>query len=309
MPFPELPRPAPGEVLLVCACYEEGRALWGGLPDEIGARRQGDVLVLEGGGVRLRPVAARAWDHLHGGDVPALAPDHGAGTQVVVLVDVNVVYGGDGPLLVDLAANPGRGVRVPPARLGEILDALLGGTLAFDDLVRDMDEYGMYQGDGGRPAFPTPAVLPRRSFPVLPACAAALLVRTCFDDEEGWRALLEELGGTDEDGWVGTGPDPDEIDVEDCPLTALVVDDRAFEGLGPGHVPALVPPEEHTPLVVLADARTCTEPGRPLTVVALYDTPGQSTVLPCREVGSMACNLEISNMDFHEFVAVEAVEP
>ncbi|MEU7414904.1 hypothetical protein AB0B40_37410 [Streptomyces sp. NPDC042638] len=63
------------------------------------------------------------------------------------------------------------------------------------------------------------------------------------------------------------------------------------------------------PLVVLADARTCTEPGRPLTVVDLYDTPGQSTVLPCREVGSMACNLEISNMDFHEFVAVEAVEP
>ncbi|MEU6587702.1 hypothetical protein ABZ923_00430 [Streptomyces sp. NPDC046881] len=308
MSFPKLTPPAPGEVLLVCTCYEEDRALWGGLPDQIGARRQGEVLVLEGSAVRLRPVAARGWDHLRGGNVPALAPGSGPGTPVVVLVDLSVVYGGEGPLLVDLAAIPGRGVRVTPARLGEILGALLDGALAFDDLVRDMDKYGVYQGDGGRPAFPTPAVLPRRSFPALPACAGALLVRTHFDDERGWRALLEELGGTDEDGWVGTGPDPDDIDPENCQLMALVVDDRAFEGLGPGHVPALVPPAEHTPLVVLADAMTCTEPGRPLTVVDLYDTPGQSTVLPCREVGSMACNLEIGNMDFHEFVAVEAVE-
>ncbi|MEU9409863.1 hypothetical protein AB0E08_29815 [Streptomyces sp. NPDC048281] len=95
----------------------------------------------------------------------------------------------------------------------------------------------------------------------------------------------------------------DEIGVEHYPLTALVVDNPAFEGLQPGQVPALVPPEEHTTLVALADARTFTEPGRPLTVVDLYDSPGLQAVLPSREVGSMACNLEIANMDFHEFVA------
>ncbi|WP_040834945.1 hypothetical protein [Nocardia brevicatena] len=56
MSFPELPRSEPGEVLLVCTCYEDGIALWGGLLDEIGGRREGDVLVVGDSGVRLRPV-------------------------------------------------------------------------------------------------------------------------------------------------------------------------------------------------------------------------------------------------------------
>lgn len=51
------------------------------------------------------------------------------------------------------------------------------------------------------------------------------------------------------------------------------------------------------------------EIGRPLTVVDLYDAPGQPAVLPCRMVGTLAANLEIDNMDFHEFVAVEGTEP
>ncbi|MGW2705326.1 DUF6924 domain-containing protein [Streptomyces sp. NPDC001340] len=309
MSFPGLPEPAPGEALLVCTYYTDGKALWGGLLSGIGGRREGDVLVLGGGGVRLRLAENHGWDHLYGGNVPALVPSGGLVPPVVVLADISVVYGGDGPLLVDLAAIPGRGVRVPAARLGEILAALLGGTLAFDDLVRDMDKYGMYQGDGGRPAFTAPTTPSRRSFPALPSTAAALLVRTSFDDEDRWRALLDELGGADEDGWVGADLDPDEIDVEHYPLEALVVDDHAFEDLLPGQVPALIPPEEHTTLVALADARTFAEPGRPLTVVDLYDTPGQTAVLPCSMVGSMACNLEIGNMDFHEFVAEESTEP
>ncbi|RVX41412.1 hypothetical protein EDD27_3943 [Nonomuraea polychroma] len=309
MSRPSLPQPAPGDVLLVCTCYEDGKALWGRLLEEIGGRQEGDVLVLGDSGVRLLPVENPEWDYLHGGNVPALIPDGGAVPPVVVLADISVVYGGDGPLLVDLAVTPGRGVRVPPARLGEILAALLDRILAFDDLVRHMDICGMYLGDGGRPAFPPPTTTPHRSFPALPATDAALLVRTSFGDEEGWRALLEELGGADEDGWLGADMDPDEINVEHWPLTALVVDDRAFEGLQPGQVPALVPPEEHTTLVALADDRTFVEPGRPLIVVDLYDTPGQPAVLPCRMVGSLANNLEIANMDFYEFVAQEGVEP
>lgn len=312
MSFPKLPRPELGEVLLVCTCYEDGIALWGGLLDDIGGRREGDVLVVGDSGVRLRPVGDCGWNFLHGGNFPALVADGGPVPPVVVLADIPGVYGGSGPLLVDLATIPGRGVRVPSARLGEILAALLSGALAFDHLVRDMDVCGIYQGDGGRPAFPAPTAPPRRSFPALPSTAAVLLVRTFFDDEEGWRALLDELGGVDEDGWVGAELDPDEIDVEHYPLTASVVDDQVFEGLLPGQVPALVAPsEQHTEerLVVLADARTFAEPGRPLTVVDLYDTPGQPAVLPCRMVGSMACNLEVSNMDFYEFVAAEGTQP
>ncbi|WP_433713648.1 DUF6924 domain-containing protein [Nocardia sp. CA-084685] len=314
MSFPRLPQPESGEVLLVCTCYEDGTALWGGLFGEIAGRREGDVLVVGGSGVRLRPIEDRGWDFMHGGNVPALVVDGGPVPPVAVLADIPVVYGGDGPLLVDLAAIPGRGVRVPSARLGEILADLLGGALTFDHLVRNMDVCGMYEGEGGRPAFPAPTAPPRRSFPALPSTAGVLLVRTFFDDEEGWHALLDELGGADEDGWVGADLDLDEIDGEHYPLTALVVDDRAFGGLLPGQVPALVPPpekrtEEHTTLVVLADARTFTEPGRPLTAVDLYDTPGQPAVLPCRMVGSLADNLEIGNMDFCEFVAVEDTDP
>ena len=246
MSFPELPRPTHGEVLLVSACYEHDKALWGELLDEVGGRRENDVLVL-GGGVRLRPVEGSGWENLLGGNVPALVPGGGLGSPVVVLADISVVYGGDGPLLVDLAGIPGRGVRVPSSRLGEILAALAGGTLAFDGLARGMDRRGMYEGDGGRPAhpvpvFPAPTLPSRFSFPALPSTEQALLVRTSFDDEKGWRTLLDELGGADEDGWIGTHLDPDEIDVDHYPLEALVVDDRAFEHLGPGQVPALVPP-------------------------------------------------------------------
>ncbi|TDD17054.1 DUF6924 domain-containing protein [Nonomuraea diastatica] len=308
MSRPKLPPPAPGDVLLVCTCYEDGTALYGQLLNEIGGHQEGDVLVLGDSGVRLRLAEDSGWDYLHGGNVPALILD-GPVPPVAVLVDIPVVYGGAGPLLVDLAAIPGRGVRVPPDRLGEILAALLAGALAFDDLVRDMDRFGLYQGDGGRPAFPVPAAAPHRSFPALPSTGSALLVRTSFDDEEAWHALLAELGGADEDGRLGADLDEDEIDVEEFPLEALVVDDRAFEGLQPGEIPALVPPEEHTTLVALADDRTFAEPGRPLTVVDLYDIPGQPAVLPCRMAGSLACNLEIANMDFHEFIAEEGEEP
>jgi hypothetical protein len=309
MSIPELPQAAPGEVLVVCTCYEDGKALWGGLLNEIGSRQEDDRLVVAGSEVRLRTVENSGWHYLHGGNIPALVPDSSPVPPVVVLADIPVVYGGDGPLLVDLAATPGRGVRVPSVLLGEILTALLGGTLVFDDLVHDMDRCGTYLGDGGRPAFPTPTPAPpHRAFSLLPSTAAALLVRTCFDDEAGWHALLDELGGTDGHGWVGTD-DLEEIDEDEYPLTALVVDNPVFEGLQPGQVPALVPPEEHTTLVALADARTFADPAQPLTVVDLYDAPGQQAVLPRRMVGSMACNLDIANMDFHDFVTEEGTKP
>jgi hypothetical protein len=309
MSLPPLPRPAAGDVLLLATCYEDGAVRWGGLVEAAGGRREGGVVVLGAGGVRLHPAEDSRWDHLPGGGVPALLPEGGPVPPVAVLADIPVVYGGDGPLLVDLVAIPGRGVRVPAARLGGILAQLLGGTLAFDDLVRGMDVCGRYEGDAGRPAAPASTVPSPRSFPALPAGEEALLVRTSFEDEEGWRALLDELGGADAEGRVGADLDPEEIDTDRYPLTALVVDDRAFEGLTPAHVPALVPPGGDAPLVVLAGAGTFTEPGRPLTAVDLYDTPGHAAVLPCGMVGSLACNLEIANMDFHEFVLAEGAEP
>lgn len=300
MTFPVLPAPADGEVLMVCTRYRDGKAFWGSLLNEIGERRDGDVLVPEGGRVRLRVVENTGWDSLLGGNVPALVPAGGRTPPVVVLADGSSAYGGGGPLLVDMAVLPGRGVRVWRSRLGGVLTALLGGELAFDHLVQDMDVSGVYQGGDGRPAFPAPVGTPQRAFPALPSTSGALLVRTSFDDEEAWQALLTELDAANE---------ADEIDVENPPLNAQVVDDRAFEGMQPGQVPALVPPKKQTTLVALADTRTFTGPELPLTVVDLCDTPGQPAVLPFRLVGSMACNLELANMDFRDFVARAGTRP
>ncbi|TQM67098.1 hypothetical protein FHX41_0697 [Actinomadura hallensis] len=300
MTFPVLPAPADGEVLMVCTRYRDGKAFWGSLLNEIGERRDGDVLVPEGGRIRLRVVENTGWDSLLGGNVPALVPAGGRTPPVVVLADGSSAYGGGGPLLVDMAVLPGRGVRVWRSRLGGVLTALLGGELAFDHLVQDMDVSGVYQGGDGRPAFPAPVGTPQRAFPALPSTSGALLVRTSFDDEEAWQALLTELGAANE---------ADEIDVENPPLNAQVVDDRAFEGMQPGQVPALVPPKKQTTLVALADTRTFTGPELPLTVVDLCDTPGQPAVLPFRLVGSMACNLELANMDFRDFVARAGTRP
>ncbi|MEU3527906.1 hypothetical protein AB0E62_29245 [Streptomyces sp. NPDC038707] len=309
MPLPRLPRPAPADALLVCTWYEDGEAQWGELPAVAGGRRDGDLVVLGSGGVRLRPAEDPAWDDLRGGSVPALLPAGGPVPPVAVLADLPARYGG-GPLLVDLTATPGRGARVPAARLGEILAALLDATLTFDDLVRGLDTSGVYQGGSDRPAFPTPTAVTRRSFPELPSASASLLVRTAYDDEAGWRALLDELGGIDEGGWIGPDPDADDHpEADDYPWEAVVVDDPVYAGLQPGQVPALVPRGEHTTMVALADTGTFTRPGRPLTVVDLYDTPGHTAVLPCRRVGSMACNLDLGNMDFRDFVAAEGVRP
>ncbi|MDX3225971.1 DUF6924 domain-containing protein [Streptomyces sp. ME19-01-6] len=298
MPYPKLPEPEPGEVLLICACYEEGRAQWDGVLRALGGRRDGQVVALGDGGVRLRLAEHPEWDYVHGGNFPALVEEGGAAPPVAVVVDIRAVYGGDAVLLVDLRDIPGRGARVPTDGLGPVLADLLVGSLRFDGLVRGMDRFGIYQGDGGTPAVLTPTTVVRASFPPLPATETTLLVRTDFTDDRGWRALVDALGKPDE----GSGGPTGEEFYEDVELSALVVDDRRFEHLQPGQIPAVVPPDEHTTMVALADAVTLADPAHPLFVVDLYDTPGQAARIPLAEAASMAVNLEIANMDFADFV-------
>lgn len=94
---------------------------------------------------------------------------------------------------------------------------------------------------------------------------------------------------------------PGRIEAQEPSLTSLVVDDRAFESLQPGQTPALVPLGTQFTMVALADAVTMADPARPLLVVDLYDTPGHAIRVPLNVVRAMACNLEISNMDFYEY--------
>lgn len=298
MSYPMLPIPAAGEVLLVSTCYEDGSARWEQVLQTLGGHRDGDVLVLADEGVRLRLVENSLWDSLYGGNFPALVPT-GSQAPVVALADIPAAYGGGAVLLVDLREIPGRGVRVPTESLDRVLAGLFAGTLRFDELVEGMDRYGDYQGEGEVPATPTPTDVIRTSFLQLPAIEATLLVRTDFNDEHGWRALLEGLGELDDEN--RTHVDFDELDEGDAGFEALVVDDREFESLQPGQVPALVPPKADVTMVALADAVTLADPDVPLLVVDLYDTPGQAIRIPLAEAGSMAANLQISNMDFAEF--------
>ncbi|WP_194894743.1 DUF6924 domain-containing protein [Catenulispora pinisilvae] len=303
--LPELPAIQPGEVLFVGTAFDDGLPRWDQMFRAIGGRREADTLLLEDGKVRLRITSDPRWENVSSGSLPALVPAGAAPAPVMVVADIGAVYGGRDVLLVDLQQMPGRGARIAMGELGTVLGEVLDGTLRFDDLVHGMDVDGCYRGGGGRPAFPVPTEVVRTGYPMLPDGGSTIVVRTYFGDEAGWRSLLAEFGGVDEDGRVGADLDPDEIDVDDYPLTALVVDDRRYEDLQPGQVPALIPPGEGPTLVALADARACGEPGRPLSVVDVHDTPGLLAVLPRRMVGSMDCNLELANMDFAEFVAVD----
>ncbi|WP_069167270.1 DUF6924 domain-containing protein [Nocardia altamirensis] len=305
MSYPKLPQPHPGEVLLVCTSYDDDTAHWGDLLDGITGRREGDVLIVGDSGVRLRLIEDWMWDSVRGGHFPARLP-RTSSPPFIIVGDSAAAYG-TAPLLVDLAVIPGRGVRVPLDRLGEILSTLLSGTLTFDHLVSEIDVHGTYQGNGGRPAFPALPTAPRRvPFPKLPSTDGVLLVRTFFGTDEGWHTLLDELGGVDDQGWVGADTNFDETDTQFSPLTALTIDHRAFKGLLPGHTPALVP--GHAPTTLLADARTFTQPDRPLLAVDLRDAPGRHTVLPRRMVGLMAGALEIGEADFDSYVAMEGVK-
>ncbi len=302
MSYPMLPLTQAGEALLVATHYEGSQAKWDHVPDCLGGHWEGeDSLVLGESGIRLRGVKDPAWADLQGGNFPALVP---AGSQapVVVLVDVTVTCGAGPALLIDLREVPGRGVRVPATSLVRVLGGLRDGTIGFDELVQEMDTTGTYQGDCWAPSNPTPTAVVRTGFPRFPATAAegvTLLVRTDFGDPDGWAALLDELGGVDEDG--RTALDFDRLKADEPSLTSLVLDDRVFESLQPGQVPALVPPGLEFTMVALADEATMTHPAHPLLVTDLYDTPGHAIRVPLNVVGSMACNLEIGNMDFYEF--------
>jgi hypothetical protein len=302
MSYPMLPPTQAGEVLLVATHYEDSQAKWDNVPDSLGGQWEGDdSLILEESGIRLRGVKDPGWGYLPGGSFPALVPE-GSQAPVVALADITVTCGAGPVLLIDLREVPGRGVRVEADSLARVLDGLWEGTIRFDELVHEMDTTGTYLGDCGAPLSPTPTAVVRTGFPQFPAVEVGdvtLLVRTDFGDAGAWQSLLDELGGVGKDNM--TQIDFERIQAEEPSLTSLVVDDRAFESLQPGQVPALVPPGTQLTMVALADEVTMADPASPLLVVDLHDTPGHAIRVPLNVVGAMACNLEIANMDFFEY--------
>lgn len=289
-------------MLLVATCYEDAEAKWDNVPEALGGRWDGeDSLILGESGIRLRAVKDPGWNDLYGGSIPALVPE-GSQAPVVALADVGVIFGAEAVLLIDLREVPGRGAHVLAKQLERVLSGLREGNIRFDELVHEMDTTGTYLGGFGAPSSPTPTAVVRSDFPRLPAVETdeiTLLVRTDFSDPESWRALLDELGGADENNM--TEIDFERIMAHKSSLNSLVVDDRGYESLQPGQIPALMPPGTQFTMVALADGATMADPARSLLVVDLYDTPGHAIRVPLNVVGAMASNLEVGNMDFYEY--------
>ena len=151
----------------------------------------------------------------------------------------------------------------------------------------------------------------------LPVTESPLLIRTDFSDPDAWAAVRADLAQKWDDEF--------EIFVE-------IIDDPAYEGLGPEQFLALQPKDYPHEIVVLADTVTMTTPDRLLLVVSLEQSDeeweqflreqgdwdeetaaggrGWANQWPQRGgvfrstaagVGSIAANLSIANMDLFEF--------
>ena len=151
----------------------------------------------------------------------------------------------------------------------------------------------------------------------LPVTESPLLIRTDFSDPDAWAAVRADL----DQKW----DDEFEIFVE-------IIDDPAYEGLGPQEFLALQPKDYPHEIVVLADSVTMTTPDRLLLVVSLEpsdeeweqflreqgdwdeetaaggrgwenDWPQRGGVFRSTAVGvgAIADNLFVANMDLCEF--------
>lgn len=117
-----------------------------------------------------------------------------------------------------------------------------------------------------------------------PPINLGLVVRTDFADDTAWRAVTDLLVQP-VDGFV---------------VGLYFVDDRRYEGVTAEELLAHAAGVDIT-FAFLADRRTMTEPEHTLVCVDLWRERGRSFRVTPAEVAAVQNNLEIANMDFHEF--------
>jgi hypothetical protein len=122
-----------------------------------------------------------------------------------------------------------------------------------------------------------------------PESDAALVVRTDFSDERGWRAIRSRI----------TSP------LRIFRPEVQFVEERAYEGATADDLLRLIPGDTGHPLLALADAAAMTSPGHPLLIVDVnpYETRGATFRALPQKLNGIAANLGLGNMDFGDFSA------
>ncbi|MGX1541565.1 DUF6924 domain-containing protein [Streptomyces adustus] len=111
---------------------------------------------------------------------------------------------------------------------------------------------------------------------------AALIVRTDYDDEAGWRAVVAEVSQA-----CGTDGESEAF--------VHLVDDPAWAGAAPDAVRAAVSRDDHLSVVFVADAATMRSAHHALLALDLdYD---------------VHANLSLANVDFDEFAEAALADP
>ena len=124
--------------------------------------------------------------------------------------------------------------------------------------------------------------------PTLPVHAPPV-VRTDFGDDAAWAALAEAVATPSGEGFLANG---------------VLVDDRAFDGLGTDDVLAALPAGANLAVLFIADAVTLTRPDRPLLVVRLLGSRGQTFRVVPEQLWSVENNLSLANLSWSDFERV-----
>lgn len=122
----------------------------------------------------------------------------------------------------------------------------------------------------------------------LPDSEAALVIRTDFSDERGWKAIRSRIQSP-------FRPFRPEV---------LLVEEQEYEGVGVDELLRLIPDDNQHSFVALADRAAMSPPDHALLLVNLnpYEQPRGATfrAVPS-QLGGIATNLSLGNMDFREF--------
>jgi len=125
----------------------------------------------------------------------------------------------------------------------------------------------------------------------LPTEPATPLIRTDFSNDETWQRIVRAATQASPDGFTAN-------------LT--VVDDRAFEDAEIEQLAALAESTTEHALLIVADAKTMSNPELPLLCIDPLPPGGAFRVVP-EHLWGVENNVSIVNMDFSEFAS--AVDP
>jgi hypothetical protein len=125
---------------------------------------------------------------------------------------------------------------------------------------------------------------------MLPKTVDSPVVRTDFDNDDGWKTVCELIRQPVDDGFG-----------EEFFAYVEFVDDPAFRDLTERGLLERVPGDFGHSFLMVVDKATVGSPEFPILVMDLYDERGRTFRAIPSEIQGIENNLSIANMDFTEF--------